>query len=575
MSTKHLETQLRLWPGVAIVVIQWIVTFVPGRIAPASFIQGFGMMAGPALGLVALFVWWFFASRAPKRDRVLGVLIPVALLVVTALLLHASGVLVFWVYGIPIVCLAFVASLLLTRRWPVRSRRLAFLATMMVACGIWALLRSEGVDGDMSADFAWRWQPTPEDRLLAAGTLGADRSTSPSEVGLKEGSEAWPGFRGAGRDSVVRGPRIATDWSSTGPQELWKRPVGPGWGSFAIAGDLLFTQEQRGEEEIIAAYRAATGDLVWSHQDKARFWEAMAGAGPRATPSVQDGRLFALGATGILNALDAATGSSLWSRDIATDSGAPLPDWGFASSPLLVDDLVVVVSGAAGGKGVAAYDLETGEPRWFGPTGPLTYSSAHLATLAGVRQLLVLSNEGATALQPEDGSLLWEHTWPMTGGARVTQPAITPDGAVLIGTSFGLGTRSISVEHRGGNWQTTERWTAKGLKPYYNDIVLHRGHAYGFDGRILACVRLEDGERLWKGGRYGNGQVLLLPEQDLLVVLTDRGDVALVQASPDGFTELARFDAIEGKTWNHPVLVDGILYVRNAEEMAAFKLPTA
>ena len=574
MSGREPAAERSLWPAFVIVALQWLVTFGPGWVAPATFLQGIGMMTGPGLGLLSLYIWWFFRSRAPRFDRVLGVLLPTVLLVLAGFVLHPSTPMFFYVYGLPILCLVFVASIFLTRGRPARTRRLAFAAAMVLATGGWGLLRSEGVDGDMGAQFAWRWQQTSEQRLLAAGTIGRELLPGPAGGGPDTAAEAWPGFRGPARDSVVRGLRVATDWSAAPPQKLWRRPVGPGWGSFAIAGELLYTQEQHGEDEVVTAYHRATGEPVWQHRDKARFWEAMAGTGPRATPSVRGGRLFAVGATGILNALDAATGRRIWSRNIGEDSGGPVPEWGFSSSPLLVDDLVVVVTGAPEDKGVVAYDLETGEPRWYGPAGPLTYSSAHLATLGGVRQLLVLSNDGATALKPEDGGVLWQHDWLLPGGARVVQPAITDAGEVLIGTGFGVGLRSISVENRGGQWQTAERWTSKGLKPYYNDIVLHRGHVYGFDGRIMACVRLEDGQRVWKGGRYGSGQALLLPEQDLLLVVSDRGDVALVQADPQAFKELARIDAIEGKTWNHPVLVDGVLYVRNGEEMAALRLPS-
>jgi hypothetical protein len=187
----------------------------------------------------------------------------------------------------------------------------------------------------------------------------------------------------------------------------------------------------------------------------------------------------------------------------------------------------------------------------------------------------LLSAAGATSVAPADGALLWEYSW---AGSAIVQPALTAEGDVLINTiamAGGVGTRRIAVAHGPGGWTVKERWTSKGLKPYFNDFVVHKGHAFGFDGSILACIDLEDGKRKWKGGRYGNGQLVLLPDQDLLLVLSEEGELALVRATPDQFTELARVPAIEGKTWNHPVLVGDVLLVRNGQEMASFRLSLA
>ncbi len=259
----------------------------------------------------------------------------------------------------------------------------------------------------------------------------------------------------------------------------------------------------------------------------------------------------------------------MWSRNAASDAGTKIPKWGFASSPLVVDDLVIVYAGK-----LVAYDIVTGHPRWFGPTGGVSYSSPQLLTIGGVTQVLMLTGAGATSVAPADGTLLWQHPW----GPSIVQPAQTTDGDLLIGAvdaAGGIGTRRIAVAHGPGGWNVEERWTSNGLKPYFNDFVVHDGHAFGFDGSILACIDLTDGQRKWKGGRYGNGQLVLLPDQDLLLVLSEEGELALVGATPDRFTELARFPAIEGKTWNHPVLAGDILLVRNDQEMAAFRLSLA
>jgi outer membrane protein assembly factor BamB len=393
----------------------------------------------------------------------------------------------------------------------------------------------------------------------------------PAPAGAPTGAD-WPGFRGPARDAVVRGVRIETDWSKSPPVELWRRPVGPGWSSFAVRGDLLYTQEQRGEDEVVSCYNLTTGQPVWRHRDAARFWESNGGAGPRATPTLGNGRVYTLGATGILNALDASSGAVVWSRNAASDTGAKRPGWGFAGSPLVVNDVVIV---AASGR-LAAYDVATGHPRWLGPTGGAGYSSPHLVTIDGVAQVLLMRGARTTSVAPADGTLLWEHSWQP--GASIVQPALAADGDVLIAAGDamgGQGMRRIAVARGPDGWTVEERWTSRALKPYFNDFVVHEGHAFGFDGSILASIDLADGKRKWKGGRYGHGQVILLPDQDLLLVLSEEGELALVGATPDQFTEIARFPAIEGKTWNHPVLAGDVLLVRNGEEMAAFRVSLA
>jgi outer membrane protein assembly factor BamB len=559
---------LRLWPGVVVVVLQWLLRFGLPMVKPEALVVA--VFGGLICGLLVI-LWWAFLSRAPWFERLLAILLMIVALAVTPRFTHESiatagmGML-FYMHAIPVLCLAFVVWAVTARRLADRPRRLAMVATILLACGLWTLVRTSGVTGDFSSQYAWRWSKTPEERLLAEA--GDEPVALPDAPVAAEAVPEWPGFRGPRRDGVVRGVRIETDWSSSPPVELWRRPVGPAWSSFAVHGDLLYTQEQRGDDEVVSCYRLTTGEPVWRHSDQARFWESNAGAGPRATPALGNGRVYTFGATGILNALDAGDGALIWSRNVVSDTGVKVPYWGFSGSPLVVGD--VVIAAAAGT--LVAYDLATGDPRWSGPAGGASYSSPHLLTIGGVAQILMPGGAGTTSFAPADGSLLWEHPWP---GGPIVQPALIEDGDVLVSASDRSGLRRIGVVQGAGGWTTKEHWTSLRLRPNFNDLVIHKGHAFGFDGHVLACIDLENGERKWRGGRYGNGQLVLLADQDLLLVLSEKGELALVAATPDQRTELARYPAIEGKTWNHPVLVGDLLLVRNSQEMTAFRLSLA
>ena len=562
---------LRLWPGVVAVVLQWVFwVVVPIVFRDAAMVA---VLGGVACGL-AVVVWWLLFSRAPWAERVGVIVLMVVGVVATKRVVHqsiANGMMGMMLpfFAIPVLSLALVASAVASRRLSVGLRRASMVGAILLACGVFMLVRTGGITGDANSDFHWRWTRTPEERLVAQqGDEPPALASVLAAPATKTGAD-WPGFRGPGRDGVVRGVRIKSDWATSPPVELWRRPIGPGWSSFAVHGDLLYTQEQRGDDEVVDCYSVTTGKPVWRHRDRARFWESNGGAGPRGTPTLSNGRVYTFGGTGILNVLDAGNGAVVWSRNAASDTQTKVPGWGFASSPLVVDaDVIVATAGT-----LAAYDLATGEPRWFGPKGGGGYSSPQLLTIHGVPQIVLLSGTGAISVAPTDGKRLWEYQLPP--GARIVQPALTADGDVLIHEGEGNGMRRIAVANGPGGWTVEERWTSEGLNPYFNDFVVHKGHAFGFAGSSLACIDLKDGERKWKGGSYGHGQLILLPDQDLLLVLSEEGELALVAATPDQFTELARVPAIEGKTWNHPVVVGDILLVRNGQEMAAFRLSLA
>jgi outer membrane protein assembly factor BamB len=374
---------------------------------------------------------------------------------------------------------------------------------------------------------------------------------------------------------VVTGVRIGTDWSARPPRELWRQRVGPGWSSVAVAGGRLFTQEQRGDNEAVVCYDAATGAEVWSHEDPGRFWEVVSEAGPRATPTIADGRIYAFGANGLLNCLDAATGTRLWSHDVAAEAGAKVPQWGFSCSPLVTEGVAIVFASGAGDKGLVAFRADTGAPAWTASAGQTSYGSPQPAVLAGRPQVLFFSAEGLYAVDPATGAPLWQFPGATPGAPRSLQPHPLGPSQVLISSEGDVGLVLLDVAHdQGSGWTVTQRWASKSLQPSFNDLVVHDGHAYGFDGALFGCADLRTGKRCWKEGRYGHGQMLLLAEQGLLLVVTEKaGEVVLLAADPAKSVELGRFKAVSGKTWNHPVVAHGRLYVRNGEEMACFELP--
>jgi outer membrane protein assembly factor BamB len=384
-------------------------------------------------------------------------------------------------------------------------------------------------------------------------------------------SPYWTDFRGPSRDGHYRQQQIRTDWPASGLKPVWKEPVGGGYASFVAANGTAFTIEQRAEKEVVAAYDIASGRELWTHSWDAIFREMMGGDGPRATPTWHDGRLYALGASGELRCLDASTGKMIWRTNILQDAGAANLQWGMAGAPLVVDDNVIVTPGGQNGKSVLAYNRRTGRQAWSALDDSAAYSSPMLVTLAGVRQILVFSASRLTGITPERGDLLWEFPWTTQYGVNASQPLLLDDRRVFVSTGYGTGAAAIELTPAAdGRWTVKELWRTNRMKNQFTSSVLHDGFIYGLDEAILACLDAATGELKWKGGRYGYGQVTLASGH--LIVLTEGGELALVRATPESHQEIARFQAIEGKSWNHPALEGGFLLVRNLAEMAAFDL---
>lgn len=414
--------------------------------------------------------------------------------------------------------------------------------------------------------------PAPAPVPVAASTP-VPAESAPAEIPAAKPVAAptpyW-NFRGPHRDGIYSETSIRTPWPAEGLTQLWKQPVGGGYASFSVAGAKAFTIEQRRDKEVVAAYDVSTGRELWSTGWPAQFVETLGGDGPRATPTWNDGRVYALGATGELHALDAATGKTLWSHNILTENQAPNLIWGMAASPLVVDDKVIALPGGGAGKSVVAYDKVSGKMVWSSQNDRAGYSSPVVATIAGERQIIAVSCDRVMGLTVADGKLLWDFPWHTQPETNATEPVFIDDHRFFLSSGYDHGGVLLDISRNGDAFTAKPVWTTKRMKTRFNAAVYYQGYLYGLDEGILACIDAATGELKWKGGRYGYGQLLLASGH--LVVLTEDGDVVLVKANPEKLDEVSRFPALEGKTWNYPAIDGGRLLIRNTTQMAAFKI---
>jgi outer membrane protein assembly factor BamB len=381
------------------------------------------------------------------------------------------------------------------------------------------------------------------------------------------GPAYWTDFRGPHRDGRYDEMAVAL---AADARALWKQPIGGGYASFVVARGRAFTIEQRRKQEVVTAYQLATGRELWAHGWDAEFRESMGGDGPRACPTWHDGKVYALGAEGELRCLDEQSGKRIWSRNILRDNGAGNLPWGMAAAPLVVEDKIIVLPGGAAGSSVAAYNRLTGEPVWHALDDKAGYVSPMLVTLAGKRQLLIVTAKRMVGLTLEDGSLLWEYPWTTEYDVNASQPLVVDENRVFLSSGYGHGSAVIELTPKEHGFEVRQVWANNRMKNKFSSSVLYQGHIYGLDEAILACMDVETGDLKWKGGRYGYGQVLLAGSK--LIVATEEGEIAVVEATAQGHREIAKIAAIDGKTWNVPALAEGYLLVRNANEMACFRV---
>jgi len=450
-------------------------------------------------------------------------------------------------------------------KWKMRVGAFAIIVGSVAL--FFTLFEMTEVTGDVLPVFHWRWAS----RHLT-GTMNPDVAGAMHRA-LKDDSEPhldYPQFLGPTRTAVLADVTLETDWQVHPPRLLWNQPIGEGWSAFAVQGNLALTQEQRGGDELVTCYNLTTGELIWVHRYRARYDNPLAGIGPRATPTVDGDRVATLGATGVLNMLDLNTGRLIWRVHILEDNHAKMTEWGISGSPLLTDSLVIVSAGGPDGRSLVAYHRDTGTRVWSGGDDPAGYSSPMVATLCGMPQILIFTYHHIVGHAPDNGQVLWRFPWP-GDTQKVAQPLLLAGNRVFMSSGYGVGSKLFRVtQHEDGTYSTAFLWKSTRLKAKFTNPVFYNGAIFGLDDGILVSLDPQTGKRNWKRGRYGHGQLMLV--DSTLLVVTEQGDVVLVQANAERHRELARIPVLNGKTWNNPAFAAPYLLVRNAQEAACLKL---
>ena len=457
--------------------------------------------------------------------------------------------------GSILLCLWFFAFSQMSRT--IRLRGLSILIFLIILTV--SLFQIRGFTGDLAPKIEWRWSSVTSISMSGQSSDGPDID--------------YPQFLGPHRNAILNGIKLESDWIQHPPKLLWRVPVGDAYSAFAVVGSSAVTQEQKGEDETVACYDLLTGKEKWRHSARARYGTAIAGIGPRATPTISGDRVYSFGATGILTCLDLETGREIWSRDTVKETDARVKEWGISGSPLVLDDKVIVSPGGKNEQSLMAYHRETGNIIWGGGRMRAGHSSPSLVSIAEMDQILIFNRGQVAGHDPNSGKLLWEYPWnEMT--QHVAQPIPLPDDRIFVSTGYGIGSELIQISKNSQDEFTAERiWKSPRLKAKFANMVYKDGYIYGLDDGVLVCLDLADGQRKWKRGRYGHGQLILV--DDLLLIQTESGDVVLVDASPIEHNERARFPALSNHTWNAPTLAAPYLLVRNDREAACYELALA
>ncbi len=498
----------------------------------------------------------------------------------------ASGLsMLYWlVLGSPLIALLLLAIWYGIWGWGDLRRRLQVSASLvlllfLIIAGIGFLTRYEGsTSGASLPKLVWKW--SEKDTTQGPANTTVNPAVDPQTIEA-DAAAAETNFLGPNRDGMWPSADFSLDWATDPPVELWRRPVGAGWSSFAVAKGRAITLEQIGDDEQVTCLDLLTGKEIWKQTDAGvNFVKSkegapgatMGGEGPRSTPTVFGDKVYVTGSTGIAKCLDFDSGKLIWSRNVITDYQGTIPKWGKSNAPLVLaeEKLVIFTGGETAGVNTIALDLETGEPKWTSTGQGASYSSPRLLTLLGIRQIVTVNQHDANGLDPATGKELWRFEWK-GGLPKVGQPLPVSENRILLTASYGVGSPLIELKKNGAAWSVTQVWRSTRMKTKFSSAAILGEHVYGLDEGMLAAIDLETGNKVWKREKYGFGQHLLVG--DHLIVQTEAGDLVLGTPTPQEFIEKARIKALSSMTWNVPSLAGRFLLVRNDREAICFLLP--
>jgi outer membrane protein assembly factor BamB len=382
-------------------------------------------------------------------------------------------------------------------------------------------------------------------------------------------AEDWPQYRGLHQDGISSETGLLKSWPESGPKVLWRVQLGDGYSGISVAGQRVYTMFGNADGEYLICLGAADGKELWRVRLDSDRADDM-GGGPRATPTLDGGTVYALGARAVLAAVDASDGKVLWRKDLKKEVNAVVPRWGVSASPLVEDDLLLVAAGGKPDGAIVALDKKTGALRWKAYSDKPGYSTPLPVEIHGVRQVLFFTGSSLAAVTPEDGKVLWSVPWSTSYDVNAAMPVMVAPDKVFVSSSYDTGAAVFQVTTDGKTWKAEPAWKSRVMKNHFNSSILHEGYLYGFDDGTLKCINALTGEEKWRQRGFSKGSLLLADGH--LLVFSEDGVLALVEATPEAYREKARTRIFDSKTWTMPSLAGGTLYLRDEAEMVALDI---